>query len=151
MLAKISKTISMAVLSLIMICGICLVFTGCDDDKDKKYDVAIRIGCSDGNVYEFPVGTDELHVEFEYDGIERTFGVRAYNLPDHPRWSEDWLTPSGEGANVFSANYLFTDINGNQSNTRIVKETGNYRISYWAESSSDLWNERKITLIINIK
>ena len=32
------------------------------EDEETKYDVAIRVGCSDGNVYEFPVGKDEKHI-----------------------------------------------------------------------------------------
>lgn len=148
-MTKIKKSLLCSLSCILVLCiGIC--FAGCGDTKDKKYDVAIRIGCSDGKVYEFPIGTDELHVDYVYDGKERTFGVDSYNLPDHPRWSNDWISPSGEGANVFSANYLYTDINGNQSNTRIVKERGNYRISYWAESSSDLWNYRTVRLYITV-
>ena len=44
MLAKISKAITIAVLSLIMVCGICLALTGCDDEiSNKKIEVRGRL------------------------------------------------------------------------------------------------------------
>lgn len=94
---KVWRLISILVVA---VCCACLALAACEE-KESKYDVAIRVACSDGNIYEFPVGEDEKHVTIPYDGIERTYWVDSYNLPDHPRWSDDWFSPSGEGANVF--------------------------------------------------
>ena len=60
-MTKFKKAI-ICMLCVLVACFMALSFVGCDDpgdDEDKKYDVAIRIGCSDGNIYEFPVGEDE--------------------------------------------------------------------------------------------
>lgn len=36
---------------------------GCNGaEEDKKYEVAIRVGCSDGEVYEFAVGEYEKRI-----------------------------------------------------------------------------------------
>ncbi len=149
------KKLMIFICSLIMLTvGVCGCLTGCSDDcpeeKDKKYDVAIRIACSDGKVYEFPVGTDELHVEYTYDGLERTFAVRVYNLPDHPRWSEDWLTPSGEGANVFSLSILYGDGEKWLYEVDKIRERGSYSIAVIANSTSDLWNFRSVRLYVTV-
>lgn len=126
------------------------MFAGCSNSgktEETKYDVAIRIGCSDGNVYEFPVGTDELHIEIPYDGIERRYGVTAYNLPKHPRWSKEWFSPSGEGANVF-------DLSIAKENTGVVKsvcEKGLYCVNTYADSTSNIWKFRHVKLFITVK
>ncbi|MGN0823870.1 MAG: hypothetical protein ACI4MB_02235 [Candidatus Coproplasma sp.] len=125
------------------------IFAGCN--QGKKYDVAIRIGCSDGNVYEFPVGTDEMHIEIPYDGVERRYGVKAYNLPDHPRWSKEWFSPSGEGANVFSlGDYLYGDGERWATTVKRVLEQGCYCITVHADSSSNIWNPRTVQLFITV-
>jgi len=146
---KIKKSLLCALSCLLLFCiGLC--FVGCGDTKDKKYDVAIRIGCSDGKVYEFPIGTDELHVEYVYDGIERKFGVRAYNLPDHPRWSKDWISPSGEGANVFDTSLGKVNQRYDEDDPRSVCERGEYVFHCIADSTSDLWNFRSVRLYITV-
>ena len=54
LMTKFKKTMIflLCVVTVFLAVAIC----GCSDDKEKKYDVAIRVGCSDGNIYEFPVG-----------------------------------------------------------------------------------------------
>ena len=124
-------------------------FTGCSD-AEQKYDVSIKVVNNYGQEWIFTPDIDELYYEFEYTGEEMTFGVESYNLPDHPEWGDTWIRASGEGANVFEGNYLFTDVNGNQSNTRIVKERGQYVISYSASPTSDLWNYRSVSLYVTV-
>lgn len=116
------------------------------ENEETKYDVAIRVGCSDGNVYEFPVGEDEKHITIPYDGEERTYYVDSYNLPDHPRWSDDWFSPSGEGANVFSSTLGKVNQMYDEESPKYVCEIGEYYYSVQADSSSDLWNFRTIYL-----
>lgn len=128
----------------------CFAFAACTEE-DTKYDVAIRVECSDGRIYEFPVGTDELHIEIPYTGRERTYWVDSYNLPDHPRWGNEWFSPSGEGANVFIINRLYTDEAGNQSHPEVVFERGSYVYTFMADSTSDLWNFRACRLFITLK
>ena len=140
-------------LVILALCAMfCVSFAACgEQNEETKYDVAIRIGCSDGNIYEFPVGEDEKHITIPYDGTERTYWVDSYNLPDHPRYGNDWFSPSGEGANVFSKTLSYCPPGGlNQSYTGPVKEIGEYCIVIEADSTSDLWKFRAIYLFVTI-
>lgn len=142
-----------AMLATVVLCvAFYAVFSACGDrEKETKYDVAIRIGCSDGKIYEFPVGTEERHITIPYDGTERTFWVNSYNLPDHPRWSDNWFSPSGEGANVFGKTMSYCPPGGlNQVHTGPIKEIGEYCIVIEADSTSDLWKFRAIYLFVTI-
>lgn len=135
-----------AVLSVLGIAAL----AGCAEEE-TKYDVAIRVACSDGTTYDFPVGTDERHITIPYDGTERTFWVDKFNLPDHPRWSDEWISPSGEGANVFQINYLYISPNGDYNNDRVVCNQGDYVLTIMADSTSDLWYYRACELYITVK
>lgn len=146
------KKILSIILSAVAALCLCLGLAACaDGTEETKYDVAIRVACSDGEIYEFPVGTDEKHVTIPYDGEERTFWVDSYNLPNHPRWTDDWFSPSGEGANVFGKTMSYCPPGGlNQSYTGPVKEIGEYCIVIEADSTSDLWNFRSCRLYISV-
>lgn len=125
-------------------------FFGCNgnstEEEDKKYDVAIRVGCSDGNIYEFPIGTDELRIEIPYDGTERTYWVDSYNLPGHPRYSDVWFDPTGEGANVFGLSIA----KEGAGEVKSICEQGTYCINIYADSTSKLWNFREILLFVSV-
>lgn len=97
-MTKNKKKLWLAVCILLLFIICVGIFAGCNQGE-KKYDVAIRIGCSDGSAYEFSVGTDELHIEIPYDVVERKYEVPAYNYPDHPTWSEHWISPNFESPN----------------------------------------------------
>lgn len=130
--------------------GISFSFAACGENEEPvetKYDVAIRVECSDGNMYEFPVGTDELHIEISYTGKERTYWVDSYNLPDHPRWGNEWFSPSGEGANVFELSIAMEDIGVVES----ICDNGLYCVNIYADSTSDIWNFRHVWLFITVK
>ena len=68
----------------------CVLLSACSEQHEEqtKYDVAIRVACSDGEIYEFPVGTDEKHDEIAYDGIKRTYKVVQYRLKGY---ADTWL------------------------------------------------------------
>ncbi len=147
------KKITILILSAAMILAAVMGFVACGEKEDKpeKYDVAIRVGCTDGNIYEFSLGTDEMHIEIPYDGIEREYGVHSYNMPDHPQWGDEWFAPSGEGANVFGKTMTYCPPGGsNHSFMGPVKEIGEYWIGIYADSTSDLWYFRSIDLYITI-
>ena len=76
---------------------------GCSNDEEKKYDVAIRVACSDGTVYEFPVGKEEKHITIPYDGTKRTFKVKEYRLEGY---SDHWLDIVGPNDYKFDITYL---------------------------------------------
>lgn len=143
-----------AVFALLALLCSCAVFSACaggEEEGEQKYDVAIRVNCSDGSIYEFPVGEDEKHITIPYDGMERTYWVDSYNLPDHPRYGNDWFSPSGEGANVFGKAMTYCPPGGlNQAYTGPVKETGEYCVTVYADSTSDLWYFRSIYLFIEV-
>lgn len=125
---------------------------GCSDSeskKDEKYDVAIRIGCSDGNIYEFPIGTDEVHIEIPYDGTERTYWVDSYHLVDHPGLT-GWSAPKGEGANVFQTSLEKVHQMYYEDSPEYVCEIGEYYFYVYADSTSYLWNSRIIYLYITV-
>lgn len=148
LMTKIKK--SMIFLLCVFTAFLAVAICGCADDKDKKYDVAIRVGCSDGNVYEFPVGEDEKHITIPYDGIERTYWVDSYNLPDHPRYGDDWFSPSGEGANVFDSSLGKVHQKYDEKPPEYVCEKGEYFYSVHADSTANLWNFRTIYLYITV-
>ena len=105
-------------LAAMLACGVVLSLCGCND-KDKKYDVTMKIRCKTKNEYGsviteeeewiFTPDVSELRTEREYDGLEHTYYLDTFNLPDHPRWSDTWFTPQGEGPNVFSKGLLYGD------------------------------------------
>ena len=150
-MSRIKRLFAIIVAALAFAGGALFASSCAEDDTEKTYDVAIRVGCTDGKTYEFPVDTDELHVTIPYDGIERTFGIVSFNLPAHPEWGDIWLDPPGEGANVFSIKCLFTDEEGNQSHPDGVREKGSYIFTIIANSTSNLWNFRSCKLYITVE
>ena len=100
---------------------------------------------SDGNIYEFSVGENEKHVTIPYDGMERTYWVDSYNLPDHPRYGDDWFSPSGEGANVFEMSIV-----GDTGEVEYIRDKGSYCVNTYADSTSTLWNFRHVWLFVDI-
>ena len=128
----------------------CVLLSACSEQHEEqtKYDVAIRVACSDGEVYTFPVGEDEKHITIPYDGTERTYWVDSYNLPDHPRWSDKWFSPSGEGANVFDTSLGYVDQMYYEDPPENVCEVGEYFYCVHADATSDIWNFRTIYLYI---
>ena len=128
----------------------CVLLSACSEQHEEqtKYDVAIRVACSDGSTYTFPVGEDEKLVTIPYDGIERTYWVDSYNLPDHPRWSDKWFSPSGEGANVFDTSLGYVDQMYYEDPPENVCEVGEYFYCVHADATSDIWNFRTIYLYI---
>ena len=131
--------------------------TGCglfnkDNEKDKKYDVTIKVTSNYGGEWIFTPDIKELHVEIPYDGLERRFYVDCYQLKDHPRWSNEWLTPKEEGNNIFAKVLLYRTSGGKYRAVDIsVKEIGEYCYNFSACATSDLWNYRSVLLYIAIR
>lgn len=145
-----------AVFAAILCAAACFALAACGEEEDTKYDVAIRVGCSDGEIYEFPVGEDKKHIEIAYDGTERTYWVESYNLPDHPEWSNIWFEPSFTGRNTFEVGILYGNEQSIANDSWLyvvdnVCERGTYSVSIEASEISTLWDYRRITLYIMIK
>ena len=146
---KFKKTIFM-ILALICVSVSCF---GCENsDKNKKYDVSIRLKNNLGGVVTFELGEDKKTYEFEYTGEEMKFWVDAYNLPDHPRWRYKWFDAPGTGPNTFNMSMLYcAPGDKNRSFHGAIKERGVYHITIDAEATSDLWYFREVYLHIIIE
>ena len=149
---KTSKRIIGTILGVFLgLFGSVSLFSGCKaEDKDKKYDVTIKIASDDGGEWIFTPDIREMHTTREYDGQEHRFYVKEYQLADHPRWGDKWFAPVDEGANIFSADFLYTDLEGKQSTLRRLKDRGEYVFCCSADATSDLWNFRSIYLYITV-
>ncbi len=132
----------------------CFLFTGCkkESDENKKYDVSIKVKNNFDSEWIFEPGVDELYYTFEYTGKEMRFWIDSYNLPKHPRWSNEWFTPDSSGANVFHKSMLYTAPGEKRQVWRgPVKERGEYIILCEADSTSDLWYFRAVYLYVTVK
>ena len=143
----IMKKLSLIFVSVIIALCTGLAFAACGE---RKYDVTIRVRNNFGSIWTFTPDIDELTYEFSYTGEEMTFWVDAYNLPDHPEWGDQWISPDHEGRNVFTINRLYTAINGNQSHPNSVKERGDYVYTFMADETSNLWNFKACKLRITV-
>lgn len=138
-----------SVLFAAVMAGVMVLMTACggaEKEEETLYDVAIRVGCSDGRIYEFSVTETERHVWIPYDGRERFYWVDSYNLPDHPRYGDTWFSPSGEGANVFGLNIA----KEGTGEVEIICDRGSYCIVIYADSTSTLWNARFVRLYVTV-
>ena len=149
---KTSKRIIGTILGVFLgLFGSVFLFSGCKaEDEDKKYDVTIKIASDDGGEWIFTPDIQEMHTTREYDGQEHRFYVKEYQLADHPRWGDEWFAPASGGANVFSCNILYTNLEGKQSEVRRLKDLGEYNLHFSARATSDLWNFRSVDLKITV-
>ena len=128
---------------------LCFCLTGCGDNKkSEKYDVTIKITNNFGSEWVFTPDVSELTYEFEYTGEEMYFYVDSYNLSEHPRWSEKWFSPSGEGADVFDSSYGKVNQRYDEEDPICICEKGEYYFYVRASDTSDLWNARTVRLYI---
>ena len=144
-------------LTLMLAFCTCIGFVSCKEpsgqtgSQNQKYDVSIRVACDDGNSWVFTPDVEEIRIERNYDGSEHRYYVQAYQLPEHPQFGDTWLSPSGEGANVFQSSLAYRDENGKVSELKLVKERGEYCLNVYASHTSTLWNTRTILLYITVK
>lgn len=126
-----------------------LSFAGCKQ-KDPKYDVAIKVSNNFGMEWVFEPGVDELYYEFEYTGEEMTFGIDEYYVYGDPHGGDRWLDCAGAAISWFGGSSpLYTSPTGEQYNTEIIKEKGEYSIAFHTNKSA--WNFRSIRLFVTVK
>ena len=130
---------------------LCLCLTGCGEKEKKKYDVTIKITNNFNGEWIFTPDVSELTYEFEYTGEEMYFYIDSYNLSDHPRWSEKWFAPSGEGADTFDTSYGKVNQRYDEEDPICICERGEYFFYVRANDTSDLWNARTVRLYITVK
>lgn len=145
------KKVIVLIVSCILALSFCLIGCG-KDEKDKKYDVTIKIKNNFNSEWIFTPDVSELTYEFKYTGNEMYFHVDSYNLPKHPRWGDKWFEPDTSGANVFHKSMLYCPPGGKNEESRgPIKERGEYIIRFEADSTSNIWNMRVVRLYITIK
>lgn len=98
-----SKKIISFILCLLMILSVCVIFVGCEQEEETKYDVTFMVVCREASDY---VGTPTgpileswiispgqgvLLINREYDGKKYTYYVAKYNIPNHPELAEVWF------------------------------------------------------------
>ena len=150
-MAKIKKFLLCALSCVTIFCiGLCL--TGCDDKKDEKCDVTIRIKNNFGKTWVFTPDIEELTYEFEYTGKDMEFYVDAYKLTDEPDYTGDkWIKPDFSGPNVFKEfPYLYGDGENWFYEVEKINERGWYHVKFIANSTSTIWNFRSIGLIVRV-
>ena len=130
----------------------CFLFTGCkkESDENKKYDVSIKVKNNFDSEWIFEPGVDKLYYTFEYTGKEMRFWIDSWNLPKHPRWSNEWFKPNTSGANVFHADYGKIGQMYYEEDPKFICERGEYYYRVYADSTSDLWNSRRVFLYITV-
>ena len=130
----------------------CFLFTGFkkESDENKKYDVSIKVKNNFDSEWIFEPGVDELYYTFEYTGKEMRFWIDSWNLPKHPRWSNEWFKPNTSGANVFQADYGKIGQMYYEEDPKFICERGEYYYRIYADSTSDLWNSRTVFLYITV-
>ena len=149
---KIKKILCLLTVLSVAFCS-CFLFTGCkkESDENKKYDVSIKVKNNFDSEWIFEPGVEKLYYTFEYTGKEMRFWIDSYNLPKHPRWSNEWFTPNSSGANVFHKSTLYRALGGyNEEYRGAVVNRGEYIIRIEADSTSNIWNERVVRLYINV-
>lgn len=124
---------------------------GCNTQTEKKYDVTIKVKCGTGEEWIFTPDVEELHWEFEYDGIERTFHVDKYKLEKHPQWKDKWFDPSFNGHNYFVSYLGRVGQMYYEEDPLFLCERGEYYYVASTESTSDLFKYRSVILYITIK
>ncbi len=143
------KKVIVLIISCILALSFCLIGCG-KDEKDKKYDVTIKIKNNFNSEWIFTPDVSELTYEFKYTGNEMYFHVDSYNLPQHPRWGDKWFEPSFGGANVFQSFYGKVGQKYNEEKPKFIREKGEYYFRVYADSTSDLWNSRTVFLYITV-
>lgn len=147
---RIAKKIGCCVGTFILMFCACFCFVGCGNDKDKKYDVTIKVVNNFGSEWIFTPDIDELTYEFNYTGEEMKFWIDSWNLPDHPRWKNEWFAPNTSGANVIRASYGKVNQMHYEEKPKYICERGEYYYRIYADSTSDLWNSRTVFLFITV-
>lgn len=145
-----NKTILSVIIALLILFAACGM-TGCGQ---RKYDVEIEIIFTDSNAHAYFIkGIDEERMHLYYDGKEHEVYVAAYKMPGHPeyKYRNYWTPYTGKTPNVIYGSFLYTAPDGTQHTiSNVLKERGEYMISYSVDSGSTLWKQRFMTLYIDM-
>lgn len=160
---KTKKSLLLITCAIIILVGI---FAGCSNsgktEEETKYDVAIKIACREvddqgnltGNILDEVIYTpdiSEISVERGFNGKKYRYYIYQYNIPNHPNFGDNWLTPTDlNGASWSISTPLYTDLNNKQHTDKIeVMDRGKY--VYTIHTYSNSWNFRSCYLYITVK
>lgn len=156
-----------AIMFAVLLFTICFgIFAGCSNsgktEEETKYNVAIKIVCREvddqgyitGNILDeviFTPDISEISVERDFNGKKYGYYIYQYNMPNHPYYSENWLTPTDlNGASWSISTPLYTDLNNKQhTDTLEVMDRGTY--VYTIHTYSNSWDFRSCYLYITVK
>ncbi len=144
------KKLLSIILSAVAALCLCLGLAACaDGTEETKYDVAIRVACSDGEIYEFPTDTTEKSATVQYTGTEREYRVVKYQLVG---FSDEWID---QNYSPYSPqNFSVSILKGNESTgyeeVDAVKDAGSYCVLIESDYSSDIMNFRVCRLYIEV-
>lgn len=148
MLKGISK-LCLSWVIVVLLVGALLGSVGCTE-KDKKYDVAIKVANNYGQEWVFTPDVDELYYEFEYTGEEMTVGVDEYYVYGDPQVGDRWLDCAGVAINYFHSRLGYRSLEGTTPQVDSVVEKGDYCYTVHADGNSS-WNYRTVRLYITVK
>lgn len=149
-----ARKILAVLMCLITLLGVSSIAAGCppQNNAPEKYDVSIKIVCKSQEngvshelgTYLFTTNVSERHIERDYTGLEYYYSVYQYNLPDHPRWNEAWLTPK---AHDFEITYYQLPP---ENSHKCVCERGEYKIGFKATSNIPDGKPREVILYVTV-
>ncbi len=148
------KRILCVFIAVVTVAGGCFISSACNSEdkktQDEKYDISIRVKSSNGEIYEFPVGTDEKRVTILYSGSTgRTYWVDAYKLGAQPEGDNDWHYVAGADKSNFTLSVTYCAPGGDEEPWwGSVGEVGDYTVTI--DASSEQWKARRIKLFISV-
>lgn len=119
--------------ALISCLAFSLGFSACGND-DGREDVAIIVRGSDGNEYEFPVGTYELHEEVSHGPLPRTYKVIKYMFEGRDIWCD-----MSSSQQFFDVDIIYGDGENWIKSVDAVTECGVYNIAIRTTAQAHSW------------
>ena len=147
-MGKIIRQICNLIGSLILVFCIIFCLVGCSD-KEKKYDVSVKVKNSEGSTWIFVPKVDTMKCEIYYTGTEITFWVDSYNLPNHPDYKDIWFEVD-KSPNLIYGSLGKINQKKYEAKPKSICEPGEYYYHVYTESPSDLWNCRTAYLYITV-
>ena len=152
---KIKKALTAIALCFMLVFASMLCGCGTTDNKTSEpesYDVTIKLVSNLGDEWIFTPDIEKMSVTFDYTGEEMRIWVDTYNLPDHPRWKDLWLSPDIYGVDGFRTSILFKgsqEGEGWEKEVQSICERGTYCVI--SSTRGTFFYSRTVDLYISVK
>ena len=128
--------------------------TGCrffnkDNEKDKKYDVTIKVTSDQGGEWIFTPDVKELNIKIPYDGLERRFYVSLYQINNHPELGAIWFIPTDRNGFKYSMQ-IKRPTNDYETIDNAISERGEYHLTIKSNMTDSRMRSRTVYLRIFI-